>query len=70
MSDDAELRHELDVYRISGDLAQAFREVSPDKIESRVREEFGRRSQYPIQDFVPIFVERSLRGQLRSPEVH
>jgi len=31
-----------------------------------VRAEFGRRRKAPVQDFVPVFVERALRAGLRA----
>jgi hypothetical protein len=61
------VRKEIEIDRIRGELADEFRDLSPDMIEAGVRNEFDRRSQYPVQDFVPIFVERSLRGKLRKP---
>jgi hypothetical protein len=67
MSDAAiHARQELDVERISSELTHEFNDVSPQDIELGVREEFDRRSDSPVRDFVPIFVQRSLRGKLRS----
>jgi hypothetical protein len=68
MNDDAAaVRKQLEVDRIRGELVDEFDDISPEMIEAGVRVEFERRSQYPIQDFVPIFVERTLRGKLRHP---
>jgi hypothetical protein len=61
------VRKELEIDRIRGELATEFDDISPEMIEAGVRVEFERRSQYPIQDYVPIFVERTLRGKLRHP---
>jgi hypothetical protein len=58
--------HELEVERIRSELADEFDDVSPQLIEHGVRAEFDRRSSYPVQDFVAIFVERSVRGRLRA----
>jgi hypothetical protein len=67
MQDDAQhVRHELEVERLRTDLADEFVDVEPDAIERGVRTEFDRRADYPVQDFVSIFVERSVRGRLRS----
>jgi hypothetical protein len=65
--DQAELhvRNETEIGRISTELAGSL-EASPDTIESAVRAEFDRRASAKIQDFVPIFVERSLRHALRD----
>ncbi len=60
------VREELEVDRLSAVLADRFRGMAPDMIEHRVREEFGRWSAVPVHDFVPIFVERNLRGELRA----
>ena len=62
----SQVRHEHEVERISADLADKFDDVSLQVIESGVRAEFERRSSSPVQDFVPVFVERSLRGKLRA----
>ena len=50
-------------------LADAFQGTSRDELESRVREEFTRWSAVPVRDFVPIFVERALRGRLRASAI-
>ena len=68
MRDGATLvREEFEADRLTADLVNRFRDVSPDVIECRVREEFDRWSGVPVRDFVPIFVERALRGKLREP---
>jgi hypothetical protein len=65
LSDDtARVRHEREVDRLSAELADRFH-VAREIIEDGVRAEFGRWSTVPVQDFVPIFVERSVRGKLR-----
>jgi hypothetical protein len=60
------VREDLEVDRLSAELANRFHDVSPDVIEYGVRLEFGRWSGVPVRDFVPIFVERALRGKLRE----
>jgi hypothetical protein len=61
-----QVRADLEVDRVSAELADKFQDVSPDVIEHGVRQEFGRWSAVPVRDFVPIFVERALRGKLRE----
>jgi len=63
--DAAQVRNELEVDRLSRELAERF-QIARDLVESRVRDEFRRWSSVPIQDFVPIFVERAMRGRIRS----
>ena len=66
MSDETtKVRQELEVDRLSADLAARFH-MAHEIVEDRVRAEFGRWSQVPVQDFVPIFVERHVRGRLRT----
>jgi hypothetical protein len=68
MSDDRAteiVRKELEIERLSAELSDEFH-VSPEMLEAGLRSEFERRSTYPVQDFVPIFVERSVRGKLRD----
>jgi hypothetical protein len=60
------VREDLEVDRVSAELANRFQDVSPAVIELGVRNEFGRWSTVPVRDFVPIFVERALRGKLRE----
>jgi hypothetical protein len=43
-----------------------FRDLSPDTVEAGVRAEFDRWSMSPVQDFVAILVERSMREKLRA----
>jgi hypothetical protein len=67
MSDDRAteiVRKELEIERLSAELSERYH-LSLETLEAGVRAEFERRSAYPIQEFVPIFVERSLRGLLR-----
>jgi hypothetical protein len=64
--DTAQVRHRLEVDRLSRDLADEFDHVAPETIEDSVRTEFVRRSDAPVQDFVPIFVYRNLREKLRA----
>ena len=67
MPDDAQhVRHELEVERLRAELVDEFADVEPDTIERGVRTEFDRRAGSPVQDFVSIFVERSVRGRLRA----
>jgi hypothetical protein len=63
------VQQDVEVGRISSDLASQFRQVDRDTIEAVVRVEFQRRSTAPIQDFVPIFVERALRQRLQRVHV-
>jgi hypothetical protein len=59
------VREEIEIERLRAELSDEFHDVSAEMLESGLRDEFERRSQYPVQDFVPIFVERSLRQKLR-----
>jgi hypothetical protein len=61
------VREEFEADCLAADLADRFRDVPPEVIRCRVREEFDRWSAVPVRDFVPIFVERALRGELREP---
>jgi hypothetical protein len=63
--DVAQIRNEREVEQLSSELAERF-QVARDVVESRVRAEFRRWSSVPIKDFVPIFVERAIRGRIRS----
>jgi hypothetical protein len=58
-------RTELEIGRIRDELADQFGDVAPGVIEAGIRNEFERRADYPVQDFVPVFVERSVRQKLR-----
>ena len=60
------VRGGVEIGRLSAELADRFQGVSPEVIEYGVREEFVRWSAVPVQDFVPIFVARALRGKLRE----
>jgi len=51
---------------IPDSLATRFPRFQPETVEALVRAEFGRRSRAPVQDFVPVFVERSLKNRLRT----
>jgi hypothetical protein len=64
--DAAAVRQDLEVDRLSSELADRFTQLPPAAIEDGVRAEFDRRSDSPVQDFVPIFVERALRAKLRA----
>jgi hypothetical protein len=46
-------------------LAQEF-DGPPDDLELRVRSEFSRWEQARVTQFVPVFVERSIRDELRT----
>jgi hypothetical protein len=61
------VREEFEADRLTAELVNRFRDVSPDVIECRVREEFDRWAGVPVRDFIPIFVERALRGKFREP---
>jgi hypothetical protein len=66
MSDDRAtelVRKEREIERLSAELSDEYH-VSPETLEAGVRAEYDRRSGYPIQEFVPIFVERSVRYRL------
>jgi hypothetical protein len=63
----SETRHDLEVERVSAELADDFQQLEPDAIEQDVRAKFGRWSQSPVQDFVPIFVTLAVREKLRRP---
>jgi hypothetical protein len=68
MSDDRAtkiVRKELEIERLSDVLSDEYH-LSHELLEADVRAEFDRRAAYPIQEFVPIFVERSVRAQLRG----
>jgi hypothetical protein len=60
------VHQELEVDRLSDVLATEFERADPDTIETVVRAEFAHRSRAPIQDFVPVFVERTLRRRFRN----
>ena len=57
---------QLEIERLSADLALEFHDVPTDVIARDVRSEFARRSSSPIQDFIPIFVQRRVRERLRG----
>src|SRR5262245_39740465 len=60
------VRNEVEIGRLTAELSDRFGDVAPDTVEQAVRAAFSRRSDVPIQDFVPIFVERSIRRALRA----
>jgi hypothetical protein len=66
MDDTARVRQENEIDRLTADLTNEYRDVSPELIGDAVRAEFTRREQRTVQDFIPIFAERSLRGKLRG----
>ena len=70
MSADARrhVRESNEIDRITDELSDEFEAVAPPTIEAAVRAEFDRRHDARVQDFVPVFVERSLRRKLRSTE--
>ena len=47
-------------------LSSEFADVSPEVLELGIRNEFARRAGFPVQDFVSVFVERSVRQKLRA----
>jgi hypothetical protein len=55
-----------EVDRITEGLSSRFPRLDPATVAALVRAEFGRRSRAPVQDFVPLFVERSLKTRLRA----
>jgi hypothetical protein len=66
MKDDpARIREEIEVARLREELAGEFGDVSPEVLEQGIRTEFELRASYPVQDFVSVFVERSVRSKLR-----
>jgi hypothetical protein len=58
------VREDLEIGRLSAELANRYQDVSPEAIEDEARAEFIRWSAAPVQDFVPIFVERAMRRKL------
>jgi hypothetical protein len=64
----ARVRHDHEVDRLSRELADRFH-IAREIVEDRVRAEFGRWSAVPVQDFVAIFVERRMRGNLRTLDI-
>ena len=60
------VRQEIEVGRLRAELSAEFGSVAGDEIEQDIRAEFDRRATYPIQDFVAVFVERSVRARLRQ----
>ena len=67
MSEGAQhVRTDLEVDRLRAELSSRFEDWSPDVIAEGLRLEFAKRAEYPVQDFVPIFVERSVRQKLRT----
>jgi hypothetical protein len=66
MDDAQRVRQQNEIDRLTADMTGEFPAVSPELINEAVRAEFTRREQRRVQDFVPIFAERSLRGKLRT----
>jgi hypothetical protein len=68
---DAEMhvRNEVEIGRLSFQFADKYPQVPPEWVEDAVRAEFGRRTDLHVQDFVPIFVERNVRAQLRARDL-
>jgi hypothetical protein len=62
----ATVRQSNEVGRITEDLSERFPQYQAETVEALVRAEFGRRSSAPVQDFVPVFVERALRARLHA----
>jgi hypothetical protein len=60
------VRQVNEVDRITEGLAFWFPTHEPGTIEELVSAEFGRHADAPVQDFVPVFVERALKARLRS----
>jgi hypothetical protein len=58
------VRQENEVDRIIEGLASRFPRFQPATVHALVRAEFSRRSKAPVQDFVPVFVERALKHRL------
>ena len=67
MRDDAaRVREQLEIDRLRDELVDEFGDISPDVLEQGIRNEFQQRAARPVQDFVPVFVERSVRQKLRD----
>jgi hypothetical protein len=62
----ATVRQLNEVDRITEGLSERFPQYQAQTVEALVRAEFGRRAKAPVQDFVPVFVERTLRARLRT----
>jgi hypothetical protein len=60
------VRKQSEIGRLRDELSVEFDDVSPTVIEQGIRSEFERRAAFPVQDFVPVFVERSVRRKLRA----
>jgi hypothetical protein len=50
-----------EVARITANYATRLRGVEPAELEAAVWAEFARRSEVTIKEYVPVFVERSVR---------
>jgi hypothetical protein len=68
VTDEAEhhVHQEIEIERLSAELAAEFRQVTPESIETAVRDEFERGAQARVKDFLPLFVERNVRRRLRA----
>ena len=65
MDDASHVRQEIEIDRLAAALADEYPGVAHEVIDAGVRAEFSRWERSRVQDFVPIFVARSLRGRLR-----
>jgi hypothetical protein len=61
-----QVREEIEIERLVAALSDDFEQVPPNTIEQSVRDAFQRRSAVRVKDFLPIFVERDLRRELRG----
>jgi hypothetical protein len=64
--DEVRVRNDLDADRLIVEMAGRFPDIPAERIEDGVRAEFGRWSTVPVREFVPIFVERTIKGKLRA----
>jgi hypothetical protein len=60
------VREEIEIVRLSAALADEFGQLLPDTIEHAVRDAYQRRSAVSVKEFVPVFVERDVRRELRA----
>jgi hypothetical protein len=65
MDEAQHIRQQNEIDRLTAELVGRF-DVAEDLVNAAVRAEFTRRESRPVQDFVPIFALRSLRGTLRA----
>jgi hypothetical protein len=66
MDDADQVRQEVEIDRLTEELSKRFTGASPDVIEAELRDQFHQRADYPVQEFVPVFVAGSVRAKLRN----